>query len=52
MEEVRYWQYKWRLDRDENIQLAFKKLTEDENPEIFKAHDEKVPEQVSLDSVK
>ncbi|XP_017047195.1 RPII140-upstream gene protein [Drosophila ficusphila] len=52
MEEVRYWQYKWRLDRDENIQQAFKKLTEDETPELFKAHDGKVPEQVSLDSVK
>ncbi|XP_017117478.1 RPII140-upstream gene protein [Drosophila elegans] len=52
MEEVRYWQYKWRLDRDDNIQQAFKKLTEDEQPELFKVHDEKVPEQVSLDSVK
>ncbi|KAH8383789.1 hypothetical protein KR009_010543 [Drosophila setifemur] len=52
MEEVRYWQYKWRLDRDDNIQQAFKKLTEDENPELFKAHDGKVTEQVSLDSVK
>ncbi|KAI8045579.1 hypothetical protein M5D96_001761 [Drosophila gunungcola] len=49
---VRYWQYKWRLDRDDNIQQAFKKLTEDEQPELFKVHDEKVPEQVSLDSVK
>ncbi|EDW42227.1 RPII140-upstream gene protein [Drosophila sechellia] len=52
MEEVRYWQYKWRLDRDENIQQAFKKLTEDQNPELFKAHDEKTSEQVSLDTIK
>eukprot|EP00099_Drosophila_melanogaster_P009813 NP_001262561.1 upstream of RpII140, isoform B [Drosophila melanogaster] len=52
MEEVRYWQYKWRLDRDENIQQAFKKLTEDENPELFKAHDEKTSEHVSLDTIK
>ncbi|XP_017076733.1 RPII140-upstream gene protein [Drosophila eugracilis] len=52
MEEVRYWQYKWRLDRDENIQLALKKMTEEEEPKLFKAHDEKVSEQVTLDSIK
>ncbi|BFF90548.1 RPII140-upstream gene protein [Drosophila madeirensis] len=52
MEEVRYWQYKWRVNRDDNIQAAFKKMTEDEHPELFKAHDERVSEDVSLDSVK
>ncbi|KAH8257837.1 hypothetical protein KR038_001748 [Drosophila bunnanda] len=55
MEEVRYWQYKWRLERDDNIQQAFKKMTEGEEPELFKVHDEKMPEQqtqVSLESVK
>ncbi|KAH8278533.1 hypothetical protein KR018_004538 [Drosophila ironensis] len=52
MEEVRYWQYKWRLDRDDNIQKAVKKMTEGEDPELFKAHDSKVSENVSLDSVK
>ncbi|XP_017092126.2 RPII140-upstream gene protein [Drosophila bipectinata] len=52
MEEVRYWQYKWRLDRDDNIQQAVRKLTEEDNPELFKAHDTKVSENVSLESVK
>ncbi|KAH8375856.1 RPII140-upstream gene protein [Drosophila serrata] len=55
MEEVRYWQYKWRLERDDNIQQAFKKMTEGEEPELFKVHDEKMPEkqaQVTLESVK
>ncbi|KAH8338502.1 hypothetical protein KR059_007691 [Drosophila kikkawai] len=55
MEEVRYWQYKWRLERDDNIQQAFKKMTEGDEPELFKVHDEKMPEQqtqVSLESVK
>lgn len=52
MEEVRYWQYKWRLDRDDNIQQAVRKLTEEDNPELFKVHDTKVSENVSLESVK
>ncbi|XP_017021571.1 RPII140-upstream gene protein [Drosophila kikkawai] len=55
MEEVRYWQYKWRLERDDNIQQAFKKMTEGDEPELFKVHDEKMTEQqtqVSLESVK
>ncbi|KAH8284162.1 hypothetical protein KR054_011629 [Drosophila jambulina] len=55
MEEVRYWQYKWRLERDDNIQQAVKKMTAGEEPELFKVHDQKMPEeqpQVSLESVK
>ncbi|XP_030371348.1 RPII140-upstream gene protein [Scaptodrosophila lebanonensis] len=54
MEEVRYWQYKWRLERDETIAQAMKKQAEraGETPKLFTAHDEKVGDQVTLESVK
>ncbi|KAH8417646.1 hypothetical protein KR222_003496 [Zaprionus bogoriensis] len=52
MEEVRYWQYKWRLDRDENVQSAIKSQVRKEEPELFAAHDNRVGEKISLDSVK
>lgn len=43
MEEVRYWQYKWRSNRDENINEGFKtqiKGTERDDP-LISQHDEK-----------
>ncbi|XP_064551060.1 RPII140-upstream gene protein [Drosophila montana] len=52
MEEVRYWQYKWRLQRDDTIQQAFKNQAQKDAPELFTAHDTRVGESVTLDSVK
>lgn len=52
MEEVRYWQYKWRLQRDDTIQQAFKNQAQKDAPELFTAHDNRVGESVTLDSIK
>ncbi|CAD6992787.1 RPII140-upstream gene protein [Ceratitis capitata] len=54
MEEIRYWQYKWRIDRDNMIHQAMKKQEDDayNTPEIFKDHDQKVGENVTLDPIK
>jgi len=54
MEEVRYWQYKWRLNRDEQVRQAFKVQAEKESktPELLKSHDEKVGEKITLDTIK
>ncbi|XP_055851039.1 RPII140-upstream gene protein [Episyrphus balteatus] len=53
MEEMRYWQYKWRLERDENIREAYINQQEDKNPVVIH-HDAKLGEAgqtISLDSV-
>ncbi|KAH8388360.1 hypothetical protein KR093_005109 [Drosophila rubida] len=52
MEEVRYWQYKWRVQRDDTINQAFKNQAQKDAPELFKAHDDRVGEKISLDPVK
>lgn len=44
MEEVRFWQYKWRSGRDENIQAVMKKSlegTEEQDVQMEK-HDERL----------
>lgn len=54
MEEMRYWQYKWRLERDDNVREAFKDQTSNKS-EIIITHDANLGEAgktVSLDSVK
>lgn len=44
MEDMRYWQYKWRQHRDDTIEDAKKKSIEgtEHDDEHIKAHDEKV----------
>ncbi|EDW14963.1 RPII140-upstream gene protein [Drosophila mojavensis] len=52
MEEVRYWQYKWRVQRDDDIHQALKNEAEKDAPELFTAHDKRVGETVTLEAVK
>lgn len=52
MEEVRYWQYKWRVQRDDDIHQAFKNQAKKDAPELFTAHDKRVGEAVTLEPVK
>ena len=54
MEDIRYWQYKWRLDRDQQISEAIKSQVEEEKKsfELIKEHDMKVGEEISLENVK
>ncbi|EDW81658.1 uncharacterized protein Dwil_GK10906 [Drosophila willistoni] len=52
MEEVRYWQYKWRLERDDTIQQAIKKQGDKDTSDLVKSHDSRVGEQINLESVK
>lgn len=52
MEEVRYWQYKWRVQRDDTIGEAFRNDAKKNAPDLFTAHDNRVGEKISLDSVK
>lgn len=52
MEEVRYWQYKWRVQRDDTIGEAFRNEAKKNAPDLFTAHDNRVGEKISLDSVK
>ncbi|XP_054731153.1 RPII140-upstream gene protein [Anastrepha obliqua] len=54
MEEIRYWQYKWRLQR-ENVVNEAMKAQEDiahKTPSLFKEHDQKVGGKVTLDPIK
>lgn len=54
MEEMRYWQYKWRLDRDDNVREAFKSQI-DKQPEVIVNHDANLGEagqKISLDAIK
>ncbi|XP_073820215.1 RPII140-upstream gene protein [Musca autumnalis] len=54
MQEVRYWQYKWRTDRDQAIAETYKLAAEEDEPtpELMKAHDAKVGEKITLDNIK
>ncbi|XP_037924625.1 RPII140-upstream gene protein-like [Hermetia illucens] len=52
MEEVRYWQYKWKLDSDKAFQEAIKKRGDEDKPAVELAHDEKLEnKKVSLDNL-
>ncbi|KAL9893743.1 RPII140-upstream gene protein isoform X1 [Glossina fuscipes] len=53
MEEVRYWQYKWKEYRDEAVVEAYKMAEEKEEPtpDLVKAHDSKVGDKITLESV-
>ncbi|CAO1421891.1 unnamed protein product [Diamesa hyperborea] len=42
MEEVRYWQYKWRADRDDTINEAMKAQTMDERDQLMDWKDSRV----------
>lgn len=53
MEEMRYWQYKWRLQREDNVREAFKSQT-DNQPEVILIHDKNLGEaakKITLDAV-
>uniref|UniRef100_A0A0K8TKI9 Complex I assembly factor TIMMDC1, mitochondrial n=1 Tax=Tabanus bromius TaxID=304241 RepID=A0A0K8TKI9_TABBR len=51
MEEVRYWQYNWKLERDAAVRESIKAQIENP-PEINQAHDSKVGEKkITLDNV-
>ncbi|XP_050331013.1 RPII140-upstream gene protein [Bactrocera neohumeralis] len=54
MEEIRYWQYKWRLERENMVHEAMKKQEDDayQKPGIFKEHDVKVGDKITLDPIK
>ncbi|XP_011178094.2 RPII140-upstream gene protein [Zeugodacus cucurbitae] len=54
MEEIRYWQYKWRLERENVVHEAMKKQEDDayKTPAIFKEHDVKVGEKITLEPIK
>lgn len=47
MEEVRYWQYKWRMERDQNINLSLKNALEEKDP-LLDNHNQKYGENLSL----
>ncbi|XP_055905640.1 RPII140-upstream gene protein [Eupeodes corollae] len=52
MEEIRYWQYKWRLERDDSVREAFK--SQNETQQIVINHDANLGEagqKISLDAV-
>lgn len=52
MEEVRYWQYKWRADRDDTINEAMKAQTIDERDQLMEWKDSKVgQDKLSLDTL-
>lgn len=54
MEDIRYWQYKRRLERENLVHEAMKKQ-EDlayKTPNIFKEHDAKVCDKITLDPIK
>ncbi|ALC45552.1 140up [Drosophila busckii] len=52
MEEVRYWQYKWRQQRDDTVNDAFRDQAKKDAPPIFSAHDNRVGDKVTLDPIK
>ncbi|XP_036324607.1 RPII140-upstream gene protein [Rhagoletis pomonella] len=54
MEEIRYWQYKWRIQREDMVHDAMKAQVDHamKTPSIFKKHDEKVGEKITLDPIK
>uniref|UniRef100_A0A1I8P7W6 Complex I assembly factor TIMMDC1, mitochondrial n=1 Tax=Stomoxys calcitrans TaxID=35570 RepID=A0A1I8P7W6_STOCA len=54
MQEVRYWQYKWRTDRDAAVEESYKLAAEQDEPtpDIMKAHDAKVGEKITLENIK
>lgn len=52
MEEVRYWQYKWRADRDDTINEAMKAQTKDERDQLMDWKDSRVGvDQLSLETL-
>lgn len=52
MEEVRFWQYKWRASRDEAINESFKKQTPAEADRLMEGHHEKFgTTNLSLDNI-
>ncbi|XP_037949753.1 RPII140-upstream gene protein [Teleopsis dalmanni] len=53
MEEVRYWQYKWRTDRDDDIKEAVKIQLEktERSAEIIKHHEQKKGHKTTLEEI-
>lgn len=52
MEEVRYWQYKWKRERDSTINEAIKTQIKIDEDNILEEHDKKIgTEKISLDNL-
>lgn len=52
MEEVRYWQYKWKEERNKTIREAVIKQTKSEEDQILALHNEQNgPDKISLDNI-
>lgn len=54
MKDLRYWQYKWHLNRNAEIHNTYKRLYEEEYPTspLIKEHDKEVGEASNLEEVK
>jgi len=53
MEEVRYWQYQWKVERDETINAAKLKNSPHEQDPLLVAHEETLAvKDIKLDSIK
>lgn len=50
MEEVRYWQYKWRMERDQNINISMSNMMEEKDP-LLENHNQKYGDNLNLDQI-
>lgn len=51
MEEVRYWQYKWKDERSKSVREAYIKETKNEADKFMELHNQSIENKISLDNL-